>query len=737
MRLLNVQTFALEKFDCPPYPPYAILSHTWSDEEITFQDTHDLRKASVKAGFKKLRLTCLMTAAQQLQYVWIDTCCIDKSSGAELSEAINSMYQWYQSSSKCLVYLEDLPSSITVDGLDGRFENCRWFSRGWTLLELVAPRTVVFYNQGWDFIGEKKSTALLSRISNATGIHQDILINPDLIHTTSLAVRMSWAADRATSRQEDIAYCLLGLFKVSMPLLYGEGNRAFRRLQEEIIRTSNDLSIFAWYDEDDLHGYHGILADSPRVFRNFRSKMLGTKPFNSEKEYRITNDGLHIAARLLKYPSRSAVFMGLKEDENDGNQVGIMLQNISGIHIRIHAHRLFKIDLSFWDAHFETIIAWIGLDFSTVFWIRRCPQSLQANSKISPSETYDTMCEDNDRSSGDGVSWGSLCSYCVGETPLDPWKMRPSHLVQPQCVSRVQSCGKHDSQKIYGQASSSGLRRSDIPQSHGITASKYGGLSQTDTDRAKALHGVGDFRVIAVIDALDEVSESNPFASFRGAIFDIASKCFEVYKPRWLSQLSSEYGFISRGASSFASFACPFMKMNTYKYRSCLRKIKIRTNLDLMGHLNSMHRQPLYCPICTILFQDIWTRNNHIRERSCVKAELVVPPGISIEQGNQLRILLEGPSVKPLKNEDWYKVWDVLFPEVALPESPSIDKEIEITMSALQSFWMDHGSNLISEFLASRDELTWRTPNEERGLANLHSVVLSDLMDRYLFVSPD
>ncbi|KAI0454824.1 heterokaryon incompatibility protein-domain-containing protein [Xylaria acuta] len=730
MRLLNVQTLTLEKFDCPPFPPYAILSHTWGQEEITFQDTHDLQKASVKAGFTKFKLTCQMTAAQQLQYVWIDTCCIDKSSGTELSEAINTMYQWYQSSSKCLVYLEDLPSFTALGALDECLENCRWFSRGWTLQELIAPRTVVFYNQAWDIIGEKKSTALLSRISNATGIHQDILLNPDLIHTTSVAVRMSWAADRATSRQEDIAYCLLGLFKVSMPLLYGEGDGAFRRLQEEIIRTSNDLSIFAWYDEDNLHGYHGILAGSPRVFRNFQSKMLGNKPFNSEKEYRITNEGLHITARLLRYPSGSTLFMSLREDKNDGYQVGIMLQNISGVHIRIHAHRLFKVGLSFWDDDFETIIAWIGPDFSTVFWIHRHPQSLPANSKTLPSATYDTMYVDNDRSSADVVSWGSLCSYCIVGAPSNTWKMRPSHSAQPQCVSGVQSCKMYDPGETHGQAGFGRLKRRDIPRLYGTTANQYVSLSQ-DIDGPTSLDEAGNS-----LDSLGgnhhQDSQPNPFASFRGEIFDMASKCFEVYMPCRLSELSNEYGFISQGASSFA---CPFMKMNTYKYRSCLRKPRIRTNHDLMEHLNSIHRQPLHCPVCTLLFQDIWTRNNHIRDRSCVKAQLVLPPGISIEQMNELRILLGGSSMKPLNDEDWYKVWDALFLERARPESPLIDKEIEITMSALQSFWMDHGSNLIAEFLASRGQLKWRIPNEERGLANLHSAVLFDLMGRYLFAS--
>ncbi|KAJ2999365.1 hypothetical protein NUW58_g20 [Xylaria curta] len=733
MRLLNVQTLALEKFDHPPYPPYAIVSHTWGVEAITFQDIQDLEKASKKAGFEKLKLASKMATMQQLQYVWIDTCCIDISSSAELSEALNSIYQWYRSSSKCLVYLEDLPSSITTERLDGSLGNCRWFSKAWALQELVAPQTVVFYNQEWDIIGEKTSASLLSKLSQVTGIHQDVLLNPDLVYTTSLAVRMSWAADRATSRQEDIAYCLLGLFNVTMPILYGEGNKAFRRLQEELIKNSNDLSIFAWCDEEDVYGYRGILADSPQVFRNFRSTTFGTKPFYAEKEYRITNKGLRITAKILKYPARSTIFMGLREDESDGNQIGILLQNDSGVYVRIHSHRLFKMGPSFWHAQFETFYVWTDSTFLASFRMGLFTHSPLGSPKISPRETSDIVCIGNDGLLQDAVSWGSLCSYCVGKnailnTPKHALKTNSFHAQSP-CISNFKSRTKDDSLESGQPASYRKQRHSTVPKSYDAMAGTDGASPRARVDdvilpdRGKHLwRRLGD-------DKHNNGNQFNPFNSSRNAILDIAIREFEDYKTRWFSGVSREYASTNLGA---LPFACPFVKMDICEYRRCLIKTRIRTSAELIEHLVSTHRQPLYCPICTITFQDIWTRDSHIRERSCEKAELALPPGMSIEQGNHLRLLL---STQPLDEECWYRVWDVLFPEEARPQSASIDKQFDITMSALQSFWVDHGSNLISGFLQSQGKLEWKVPNEEHGLADLYSTLLSDLVERYLLAS--
>ena len=180
---------------------------------------------------------------------WIDSCCIDKSSSAELSEAINSMFQWYENSQVCYTYLNDVPvGEEDHERKDSAFRNSKWFTRGWTLQELLAPQTVVFFNHGWFEIGTR--TSLVRLVSSITNIGKDHLKRS--FDQASTAQKFSWASRRQTLRIEDTAYCLMGLFGVNMPLLYGEGSKAFMRLQLEIIKVSDDDSIFAWVHESPL-----------------------------------------------------------------------------------------------------------------------------------------------------------------------------------------------------------------------------------------------------------------------------------------------------------------------------------------------------------------------------------------------------------------------------------------------------------------------------------------------------
>ena len=188
---------------------------------------------------------------------------IDKSSSAELSEAINSMFKWYQEAEVCYAYLQDVcddsGSSTSMEVL-----NARWFTRGWTLQELIAPKKVEFYDRNWVPLGTKHSLA--SVITIVTNIPKEVLKDTALLYSTSIAARMSWAARRCCTRPEDIAYCLLGLFGVNMPLLYGEGSRSFLRLQEEIIKISDDQSIFAWTSSAQAH--MTALAEHPSNYLN-------------------------------------------------------------------------------------------------------------------------------------------------------------------------------------------------------------------------------------------------------------------------------------------------------------------------------------------------------------------------------------------------------------------------------------------------------------------------------------
>lgn len=409
MRLLNTQSLRLELFIDSFVPQYAILSHTWGDEEIMFDDIRDPGQPLPlsKRGFEKVKGSCFQASQDGYQYIWIDTCCIDKSSSAELSEAINSMFMWYHNAGRCYAYLADFDSSHSAEPEAG-FERSRWFTRGWTLQELIAPRDVCFYDCNWSFVGRRQASPskptddsensnerneisygydsynndggddgdddddgndgsdgennedgknnedgdsnenslptgndnteqnegnddvvnnndynnnddnisddninldninqdnidLADRISSETGIHIDILRwyvgqqgefpleDPSAQFTTlkstpeealvralgycSVAQKMSWAARRQTTRPEDEAYSLLGLFGVNMPLLYGEGRQAFFRLQQEILRFSNDQSILAFSHPENtsimrsgLERRCPLLAVSPACF---------------------------------------------------------------------------------------------------------------------------------------------------------------------------------------------------------------------------------------------------------------------------------------------------------------------------------------------------------------------------------------------------------------------------------------------------------------------------------------
>lgn len=274
MRLLNTISITLAEFFGDATPPYAILSHTWEKEEVLLADLQN-GTAESKKGYAKLTGCCIKAAEQGFQWVWIDTCCIDKTSSAELSEAINSMYQWYESSVICYAYLQDVvveskasegAATRTPSGKHAVADFCksRWFTRGWTLQELLAPKVVEFYTYDWEEIGTKASLA--SFISLATDIPTRILWGHAL-STCTVAERISWASARQTTREEDMAYCLLGLFGVNMPLLYGEGHKSFLRLQEQILKQEEDYSLFTWTLQHDCgESLTGFLASSPREF---------------------------------------------------------------------------------------------------------------------------------------------------------------------------------------------------------------------------------------------------------------------------------------------------------------------------------------------------------------------------------------------------------------------------------------------------------------------------------------
>jgi hypothetical protein len=248
----NDGEFSLTTFFADKIPQkYAILSHIWEAEEVTFEDLQN-GTGTKKAGYNKIRFCGEQARRDSLQYFWVDTCCIDKSSSAELEEAINSMFQWYHNAAKCYVYLPDVSSPvIDIGDTSGQLpwemalRTSRWFTRGWTLQELIAPISVEFFSTTRELLGDKNS--LEQHICEITRIPSRALRGSPLAEF-SATEQMFWAETRQTTREEDIAYSLLGIFEVYMPLVYGEGRaNAIGRLREAIDRKEKGiLFLFNW-----------------------------------------------------------------------------------------------------------------------------------------------------------------------------------------------------------------------------------------------------------------------------------------------------------------------------------------------------------------------------------------------------------------------------------------------------------------------------------------------------------
>ncbi|MCJ1311162.1 hypothetical protein MMC25_004832 [Agyrium rufum] len=284
MRLINSRTLHLEEFWDENEKKYAILSHRWGEEEVGFRAMQDITAARNLKGFEKIWRCCERAVKDKIDYVWVDTCCIKKDSDAELTEAINSMYRWYKASAVCYAFLADVNAGpFDSEALEPQIKASVWFERGWTLQELLAPTYVIFQNQRWENLGTKR--------------------------------KMSYLLNRITTRREDMAYCLLGIFEVNMPMLYGEGDKAFLRLQEEICRRSDDHTIFAW--PINRQDQPGLLADSPKAFENCQNIRALTSR-KGRSPYSLTNRGLTTKFIATQFSTDTYL---VRLDCSDGPQV--------------------------------------------------------------------------------------------------------------------------------------------------------------------------------------------------------------------------------------------------------------------------------------------------------------------------------------------------------------------------------------------------------------------------------
>ncbi|KAK5684147.1 hypothetical protein LTS10_004011 [Elasticomyces elasticus] len=394
--------------------PYAILSHRWREkpeEEVTFGQLRDnrltdeqLRNDTTRLnshGWTKILAACEIARENKIKWIWvcllplyefvvtwglgiIDTCCINKESSAELSEAINSMYAWYRDAKECYAFLDDVPQPEAQEASDQDFRDSKWFKRGWTLQELLAPRVVRFYGMRYVLIGTREE--LSKKVSTATGIGEEYLGSSDSsrvsIHSASVAERMSWACKRTTSKPEDIAYSLLGIFDVNMALLYGEGEKAFTRLQMEIIAQTTDDSIFAWRigKRDEMSG---MLARLPSDFEGSGGVTNEPDPGQAASQATL-NAVVHISMMPLRAALANCLF-GVHQPAQDTIRLRC---------IRRHGRRRFELWLSLQrqkdGKYYRTALSsrstrWLSVFSITLQQFVRYPKQVSVSSRSSPN----------------------------------------------------------------------------------------------------------------------------------------------------------------------------------------------------------------------------------------------------------------------------------------------------------------------------------------------------------------
>ncbi|KAE8141025.1 heterokaryon incompatibility protein-domain-containing protein [Aspergillus pseudotamarii] len=420
IRLLDTAKKRLVPPKVQDIPEYAILSHRWgpAEDEITFDQINqaDHKDLLSKDGYKKITECCKHARKVNLTHVWVDTCCINKSNPGELSEALNSMFHWYRNAQVCYAYLADVNHGDDPFAAGSDFRKSDWFKRGWTLQELLVPLYVVFFNNRWEEIGTKSS--LQPVITDITGIPKEvILMNSG--REVSVAERMSWAANRTTARVEDQAYCLMGLFGVSMPMLYGEGEKAFERLQREILKVSDDQSIFAWTG-DDTSSTSGLLARSPQDFRRSNGVRRLTNLQHGVLPYSMTNRGLRITMPLKPREDSPDARMAALSCGRGGRAFVICLKKLTGAggdtYVRTNLHEIYEEeDISTFQAEEIYVTETNPSIFKLTDWMR--PESrytFVVHRSPSPNLNSSSHSEVSWKSNTDTLELTSWCSGHAG-----------------------------------------------------------------------------------------------------------------------------------------------------------------------------------------------------------------------------------------------------------------------------------------------------------------------------------
>lgn len=743
MWLINVYTMQLEHFPGHEMPIYAILSHTWAkeDEEVKFDELGAKQNSAWqhKSGGVKIKNMCQRTKELDIHYAWVDTCCIDNSSSTEVSEAINIMFRLYQDAAICFVHLQGTSMQEESDVTE-LLSQSKWFTRGWTLQELIAPQKVRFYDQNWSIIGDKSSDWMLGCLSKITRIYEKVLRDGNRMHDVSIGTRLSWAAGRQTSRVEDTAYSLLGICGVKMPIHYGEGPSAFRRLQREIIKSSNDTSILAWISLD-CEEARDFLADSPDEFLLFSEANSFLEACNWTRRYTLTKEGWRIDAAPFGDLSDSTIDwdqMGKEHSKVTVNTYGVLIHQIGGIFVRTRLQKLVILNGILVN---RSRVVHLKMHERTPYTTQICPIApisdfyLEAY-HIFDGFTYDGALRGQNDNLMDNIRLAELgdshtTAQNVGSYPFKSAFFQEVHEPRTEITPCPDTSHFDSDNNIIAS----------YADSHSISSRSEG--DDISLPIPENLSWI-----------LDDLVDSSMRMFFQTLIQEIGcpwkvlhvdimatnSKDVAEFTATLTTQCHLPDGRIEcvRGIDLYntyawkkghhvTSFSCHFYKKDPKRYEDC--RLKGTSGISsLRRHILRKHRQPPYCPTCFKAFGLVSERDQHIVMRDCTPETSGHIEGISDHQASLIR--KDGES----RNEEtrWYYLWNVIFPESQKPQSAYTDNSIDKLCLIFQSFWRAKGQLVSAFLLKQKGFLEWESLDEERNLDSVYSLILTDVTNKYL-----
>lgn len=782
MLLLN--TRSLELCHCIGRPPlYSILCHACGSDDLGFEDFRDPETLSRKPGFRRLWQACSQARDHGAEWLWTDAVCIDRGSSAALSDALNSLSRIYQECQFSIIHLEDFGSDDCMDeGLKERLANCAWAKSVWMLPHLIFPRHSFIYDGNWDEIGTKASLA--EQLSSVTSIGRAVLRDPSRLSEYSIAKRISWASTLRASRTEDKAFSLMGLLGVNMPIVYGEGDKAFVRLQEEVLRDTKDFSLFAWRPVAS-QGYRGLLAHSPAEFEHFQNGPNG--PFRIRGEVRPVAAGIIVEACFDTVGND----LMLPLENTDGYLYSIRLSRSQyGLVRPCFAHggqfswlrRQSRIDSQVNSKH-------QGRDMGHGLVLRVCVMRDVANSgcgtlgELGP-DTYPSGHEHQSPACSIGSSpWEEVGRNFAtptsshdtdGQSLIDPdahdWEASapgPSESMDQSEHSKcsmtkpnVESFGPGDEQTPHGLDYETKARMPEV-----VCASSPSGnldllASGTFVEGSGYKASLDGISLAAVISTPRKLDGEHPFVHavpilidslierFRDQVRQESSTRSAMHRNsqgRKKARLSFSKSYmdlqqtldsedidtvaVQHSVQRKELIACPFYLRKKQAHRTCLTRYTLKSLEDVKEHLWAVHRRPIFCPICGQTFSKTTECDIHIRSRKC-RPKSPIPPSYEGVTLSHIQELARQAELHLSTEDRWFAMWKTIFPDdTENPISWVYSTEEELKICALRQLWSRYRHSIVPSVLGNHAIQADALSDRDEDVEALCNTVLNGVIE--------